>query len=459
MKNNNFFNATLTIFILLITPLSAEGVLRLNVNPLSGGNNLRFGRINSTAEINEEVKIRITSTDGKAYQVFQRIEEPFLNEKQIRLETNIFKTYTISGSNSSGSLYLQQPENIGYADQLLYSSSSNGEGDSFTIVYAIDGSKVRSVGSFLGKILYTIRPIGGTAQDTVFLNVSFEISGKLKVTVVGSMFRDKVLLNPKYDYGTEKSVVQINFEGNRGQNIKIFQEIEIFPHNELLEEVNQDVIQFQTSDIETKGKLLQQNLLSLQREQVLLYTAQTNADIFRIIFSLNKKKLEKQKAGRYKGKLKYIVEVDNSRQIFPFDFELEIEPVFDLQVNFPPGGVSFPKLLPMSPPQIREVEVFVKSNMYKPYVIMQKIISPLVDVKGKEIQKEYFSIKGFLEKGNPGKVAFTEFTPIDQGDSGIYFSDNKGSSARFKIMYRLRPFPGMEAGDYTTNIIYSLGEK
>ena len=64
----------LTIVVLIITLgfADAEATLNISVAPLTGGNSLRFGRISSGDEISKEVRIRISSTDGRQYQVFHR---------------------------------------------------------------------------------------------------------------------------------------------------------------------------------------------------------------------------------------------------------------------------------------------------------------------------------------------------------------------------------------------------
>ena len=67
-------------------------------------------------------------------------------------------------------------------------------------------------------------------------------------------------------------------------------------------------------------------------------------------------------------------------------------------------------------------------------------------------------MKGELVETDRGKMVMTEFAPVEQGEAPIFFSDQKGSSAKFKMFYRLRPYATMEAGDYSSAIIYSLGE-
>jgi hypothetical protein len=72
--------------------------------------------------------------------------------------------------------------------------------------------------------------------------------------------------------------------------------------------------------------------------------------------------------------------------------------------------------------------------------------------------EQYFTFKQELLGGQAGRVGFDDFSPVSTGETSIYFSDNKGSAGRFHVIYRLKPYPTMVAGDYTTAIRYSLGE-
>ena len=74
----------------------------------------------------EEIHIRINSTNGSRYQVFQRILEPLMNEKGDALNLQAIETQTLPNSNSSGTLYLQNSDHLSMSDQMLYSSSQAG---------------------------------------------------------------------------------------------------------------------------------------------------------------------------------------------------------------------------------------------------------------------------------------------------------------------------------------------
>lgn len=440
----------------VLVAVDSHAALNLSVSPLNGGNNLRFGRVPSNGEVNKEVRIRITATDGNQYQVYHRIVGSFLNEKSVSLNINSFSTYTLSGSNSSGTLYAQNPERMGFTDQLLYTSGSGGTSDSFTAVYTVDGSRMGASGSFFGRIQYIARPIGGASQDNVILNVTIEASGEFKIEISGSSTTDSVRLNLQSERSKE-GYVEFAFSDNFGQDIRIYQEVEPFLQDELFNEIDNDTVLFIASG-KAAGDLLPRALTGLTRKRILIYSSQENEDTFRMNYVLNQEVMERQKAGTYKGQLQYIVEENYSERVYNVQLEVKVEPVFAIEVDLPPQGLRFDRLLPDSQPIIRVIEVKVKTNLGRPYMVMQSVTSPMTNEKGATLPDQYFTFKGELLDQRVGKLIGADYKQVPQGETSLYTSDNKGSPGRFNVSYRLKPYSTMIPGNYTTSIRYSLGE-
>ena len=444
------------ITVMTVTAFDSQAALNLSVSPLSGGNNLRFGRVPSSGEVNKEIRIRITATDGNQYQIYHRIIGSFLNEKSASLGINALSTYTLSGSNGSGTLYAQNPERMGFTDQLLYTSGSGGTSDAFTAVYTVDGSRMDASGSFFGRIQYTARPIGGSSQDSVILNVTIESSGEFKIEIKGSTTTDSVRLNLGNDRDRE-GYVEFVFSDNFGQNIQIYQEVEPFPQDELFNEIDSDTVLFIASG-GPNGDLFPQALTDLTRKRILIYSSQESEDSFRMNYILDQESLERQRSGTYKGQLKYIVAQNNSEQVYNVQLEVEVEPVFAIEVDLGPQGLSFERLLPDSQPIIRKIEVRIKTNLGQPYMVMQSIASPMTNEKGAQLLDQYFTFKGDPIDQHGGQLVDSDYRQVPLGETSLYISDHKGSPSRFNISYRLRPYSTMVPGDYTTSIRYSLGE-
>src|SRR5262245_21557605 len=133
----NFLKRILLITVIMMAAgasLTAQAALNLSANPVDGGNTLRLGRVDGALEVTKAIKLRISTDDGKQYQVFQRLENSLTNERQNILDSQAINSYAVSGSNASGTLYSQQNEPLRLTDQLLYTSSPDGQSDTLTIV-------------------------------------------------------------------------------------------------------------------------------------------------------------------------------------------------------------------------------------------------------------------------------------------------------------------------------------
>ena len=138
--------------------------------------------------------------------------------------------------------------------------------------------------------------------------------------------------------------------------------------------------------------------------------------------------------------------------------EVEIKPRLNIEVFLPPQGVRFSNLLPTDPPQIKEVTVKVSSNIGRPYMVMQRVGSALVNPRGEEIEREHFVYKTEWINDAEGRLGASEFRPVGVGETPVFYSDKNGSSAEFKVVYRLGYYPGISAGDYEVPIVFTLGE-
>ena len=84
---------------------------------------------------------------------------------------------------------------------------------------------------------------------------------------------------------------------------------------------------------------------------------------------------------------------------------------------------------------------------------------PLTNEKGETIAADYFTMQEEVTTGEAGKVEFSQYKPVPLGDVPIFFSDTRGTSSQFMVMYRLKPYAKIRGGDYSTVISYSLGER
>lgn len=449
-----FLKIWLAMCVMGAAVLDAGAAVRLSVTPLSGGaNSIRFGRVDGPGEINREVRLRVTATEGEQYQVLQRVLEPFVNEQGESPGHDAISSYALVGSNGSGTLYLQSPERMSFADQLLYTSSPAGESDSFIVVYSVKPEDIRASGSFFGKIYYTVRPLGSGGSDTVILNAYLDAQGQFKVEVEGSAAPGKVSIDADEK---RNEYIRVSFQGNSGGPVSIYHELEKPLENALFEPVAPDAVRVRTAG-STQGGLYAQAPEKLERRPLLLYRSEEAADEFTVHYEVDTGALAAAAAGRYEGRAVVAVETADGRKEYPVSLELEVAPMFDLDVALPADGVRFNNLLPESEPQVREVEVEVRSNLSRPYMVMQNVMAPLTNEKGGAIDSRQFSVRQELLEGE-GKVQNGGFKAVETGDAAVFISDAKGSPARFKVIYRLEPYRAIEAGDYATSVKFSLSE-
>jgi len=430
----------------------------LSVNPIDGSNSLRFenmpiGRL----ENKKEIRIRVNSSDGSQYQVFQRIFEPIVNEKGDALNLQAVETRTLSNSNSFGTLYLQNSNHLGMGDQLLYSSSQNGGSDSFIIGYSLDQGLINADGSFRGRLVFTVRGMGNASSDQVTIDVFLETTSNLKISVKGA--HDQTRVHIKASDTSEKTAdfVSVSFSGNSDQEIRIYQETETWPQDEIDKELGADVLQVDTQG-GTEG--LRRGGLSPSRAgRWLIYSTNKDEDKFLVYFLVDADQVQQQDAGSYVGRIKYIVETSQGAQEFPIDIQCNIPPVFAMNVTTPPGGVRFSHVLANNPPQYQEVVVTVTSNLHKPYQVLQDIQTAMTNNQGKEFDNKYFTIQVEIPSDQKGQTDFTEYSPVRTGEYPVFSSDAQGSGATFKVEYRLQGYARMSPGDFLDPVRFSLDQK
>jgi len=439
----------------ILTPASFAS-MALSANPVEGGSGIRFGRVDRSLIINKEVRIRVTTDETTQYQVFQRIVNPLTNERGESLHPMAFASYALSGSNSSGTLYQQDVATLGLSDQLVYTSAPNGQGDSLTMVYTILGEHIDRSGNFGGRVIFTLRPIGAGSQKDIVLDVFAEISDQFTVTSETSANKNEITLGTRAKQD-EQGYVKISYQGHVGQPLKIYQEVLEFPQDSSGDEISPSSV-LVTAQGSSSGLVKDAPASTFEPMKKLIYISDAAQDSLIVNFEVNREKFDQQKAGSYHGKIRYTIEAEQAQETIDVDLVIAISPTFKIDVVFPAEGMRFGNVLPNSPPQTREVKVMVKSNLRRPYTVMQNTQYSLTNEKGDEIPAEHFRLMQEMLTDSSGKLVYPDFTPLQKGEVPIFYSDNRGSAVEFKVIYRLNAFPGIKPGNYTANIVFSLGE-
>jgi hypothetical protein len=431
----------------------------LSVNPIDGSNSLRFESVASGSLGNKkEIHIRVNSTSGSQYQVFQRIIDPIMDDKGDALNLQAIETQTQANSNSYGTLYLQNSDHLNMGDQLLYSSSQSGQSDSFIIGYSLNQNLMNASGSFRGRLVFTVRGLGNGAADQAVIDVFLDgTSSSLKISLKGGHEPNRVHVHSTDVTEKAADYVNVSFSGNSGQQIRIYQQVETAPQNETEQELQDGTLQLDAEG-QTEGLRIA-GLSSLVNSRTLVYSSNKTEDNFIVYFLVNADQIQQQDAGTYFGRIKYIVETDQGNQEIPIDIQCDVPPVFSINVIPPVGGVSFTHVLANNPPQDKEVMVTVLSNLHKPYQVLQDLQTNMTNKEGKEIDSKYFTIQVEIPIGQKGQTNLLEFTPVQTGEFPVFTSDSQGSGATFEVVYRLQGYAHMSPGDFLAPLRFSLNQK
>ena len=455
------FSLVILITLCLILPLEVLAAASLSITPLEGGNSLRFGRITSGDTISKQVRIRVTSDLGVKYQVEQRLLAPLGNDRGELLNAEAFNFYTLRGSNLTGSLYQDTPYKVDTFRRVLYVSSAAGTGDSFSVIYSINPSKINISGNFFGRILFTFTPLGaGGTQREVILNVYFETEKNFQVSLKTSSQSSRAL-RLSSDKDQLKGYLRISAEGSLGQKYEIKQTVQEPFKNEKGEVIPLELVKIFASS--NQGRIYASSPIPLARKPLLVYGSQARGQGDEIIvnFSADTKDFGNLPSGRFRALVLYNVESSGSLlERLPVDVTLEIKPIFDIEViSESRGGLYFRNLKPDSGSIEKEIIIRIKTNLNRPYSVVQNLNTPLANQKGNTIPLQFFRLREEKSKDNPGNIIFSQYTPLNLGDTRVFASNSTGDSSEFKIIYSLEVPRDMIGGDYFTGLNYSLVEK
>lgn len=465
MKKGRFLGISVIgamVILVSLLPLQvAQAVLSLSVTPYEGGYDMRFGKVTYAGErINREIKLRITSDIGKQYRVFQVVSDPLRTDAGQEFPSKNLIVYGIRGTNSFGTLHVEQAFPVDLNRQILYTSSTAGASDSFTLVYSLIPPEQVHPGSYRGRISFVLQPLDST-QDQVIqtINIFAEVDLASSVTVTTPTGGKNILLRSDRAEESERNKILVNIAGGVGKQFRIVQSVTEQPFSSDGNRLDWQTVRFIGRGAQ-KGMLINEATALSARQQI-IYTSSPRgeADSFEVEYSLAE--MSKQKEGNYRTSLKYYLDGPDAqmRLLETIGLEVEHPRLFELSVTPEnrQGVLRFESLKPKDPPKINEVVVEIKSNIGRRYQVTQNVYSELTDRQGNVIPPGYFTVRteSLDTKGN---LRFLASEGIKKGNAVLFISDDQGSSDKFKIIYELTIPANVPAGDYSTRISYSLIE-
>lgn len=479
MRSRQFcFSPKIISFVLLLNffvVAQAFAAFNLSVEPVGGGYDLRFQRLSpEDFKQTKEVLVRVSSDIGRQYRVFQRIARPLSSNDGREIPSEQFKMYALPGSNSRGTLIYREESPVNQFDTMLYSSDPSGTGDSFKLVYTLSPVQRQLPGTYQGRISFVLIPIDSSqSQIVVTLNVYAELAGGLN-PVFELKTQDhsgRIHLAPQSDQTLRErvdSIVAIGVQSPVGAAYKIYQQLDgsgIVSAEGDYFDLSKVGVSFSALQ---KGRLGQPETLYQARTKELIYASDENGspDELKVVYAPSDD-LRLMKAGRYRGRISFVAEIEGAQgmKLIPIrtlDIDIEIPALFNLMVSSPDGrqgvNLQFGDVSYKTGPKTSEVIISVETNMKRPYKVIQRVASPMVNEFGDRVSEEDFKfwVKEVDDKISTPRLVLFDPRPVAEGDTVIFASSVRGEETKFKVVYELTMRPDSKGGRYDAQIGYSL---
>lgn len=475
----NFKKSCLILpFFLLLFSFPALAAFNITAIPSDGGFDLRFGRL-SASDFKEakEILLTVNNDTGKPYRISQYLARPLSTNDGTELPDDQFKVYPLVNSNTRGTLLYQQELPVSASEMTFYSSDGSGSSDSMKLVYTITPSENQIAGSYYGRISYILAPTGSVQEQVVItVNIYLELtnSGDSSISIATETGSKRLFFSSKNTNRNSVATKEpLNVSIDVAQPLSIPYRIYQSLDNAGL--VSEKGEQFDASKIlfsldgGRNGTLAQNGDLGQFAGKSLIYASDPKGSHDNLIISYYPAPdYRLLPSGRYKGRINYILETDDqgnltSKVLDTLDIEIEIVPVFDIYVySGDQEGVvlRFGQVGYKTGPKTSEVDIYIESNMGKPYQVVQKVSGPMVNEAGESLPEENFTFDVSIDdKAAEPEFYVKDFKPVIPGDCVIFSSAFDGASAHFKVTYMLDMKPDTRQGNYNTRIGYSLALK
>jgi len=486
MKKKRFLFLFISVFAVLSIAVNAIiqpcfAAFSLSVNPYEGGYDLRFGQLDTkSSKAVKELTITVTTDIGKQYRVYQRLDKSLATADGTEIARNQFKMYTLTGSNSKGTLEWIEEMPVMSSDTVLYTSNTAGEGDTFRVVYTLEPLASQTAGSYFGRFIFVLVPIDSTQDETYkTINIYADLTneGAVEISTKAGMKSIRISSRDIERGAIDNSTAQISVKGNLGTRYNIYQQLsDPLIKSSSSELLGLDTILYKVTDVNS-GAVLKEGNLSDLKSKSLVYSSDNLGSAAEIIIEYQPSAdFSGEKADVYNGTINYYMETDiataalDSGFVDAVDIECEVEPVFKITATsvddngaaISQEGVAFLQFGDIGyKEETKESRINVKinSNKGRPYAVTQKLSGPLQNEAGEAIPAGLFTFITEKKDTVVGKVKFENETAVEPGsDKTIFVSNANGDSDEFDVVYKLKVTADTKGGNYNTGISYSLSE-
>ncbi len=449
----------LLILFIGLLPLSAIAGISVRIQPVEGGNEVRFGKVGASSPFTSKaVAIAITSDVNQQYQLVQTLAKPLANSQGAALAERSLSAYAIKDGNTAGTLNAEHEFPVTMDRTVIYTSDQSGTSASFNLVYVLKNSEAIVPGAYQGTLVFTVESLAGAQSATrsvLTITADIESPGNL-INITTATGAKLIQLNSnKGETTTFDLIVEVNESLN--EQYEISQYITGLPESAEGRKLSSEALAVDVHS-NKKGRGTVGSLPLANGEQTLyVSSAGGEADRFVITYSLTDR--EKQNAGNYKAALQYFLKTKTGKKLLgAFPIGISIGRIFDLIVTTgESSGIRFKDVQLDKRPQHSEILVEIQSNLGRQYQVSQQLPLNLTNAAGASIPPRYFTLR--LEGENTkGKVRFSQPTEVKTGEMVLFLSDPEGSPDKFKIIYEFTADASLPAGSYTGSIMYTISE-
>lgn len=406
------------------------------------------------------IRIEIRDLDY-SFDVYQRLDHDFVNAGQNLGASSIeFQTNEVSGSGTlyaqSGSKYLSEREELIFRSPNTVQSS---DVFNFDVIFRLLNDRVQNIGRYDSRIRYILRGRSQSTNEEKTINIYvYADASSVSVDVETNSGSNRTVILNEESGDKLWGSVKFSFKGLGAKSTSISQTVEADIANSYQERL--DGLKFLVNSTGGETVAEPELLNRVQLEQKIAKSINLSDDSqIEIVYFLDTSELSKYRAGRYFGRVRYNLELSDGQVLsIPMDIRLDIDPIFDIKV-VEGRNVNFASIKADKDPVSKVVSIEVNSNLKKPYYVIQKLDNPLITDMGASIGEDFFTVRQQLSDESNGTVIYKEATSVKNGDTVIFHSDDSGSSSAFSLEYTLTATETTKAGNYMTNISYSLMEK
>ncbi len=457
----NLFGFAVIFICILIFQDNAHAIFELQVTPRRGGNNIRFEQVQpGVLPQNEEVTVTVQTDEAAQYRILQTVYQPLTNEFGNTIPQGAFIVF--SPSSPLGTLRTQLETPVSMGQYPIFTSNGAGDTDSFILVYNARVPENQPGGVYHTQIqfmLELVSPKSGITSRIVNMDVRLEIRPTFRITIKNVQGgRDLNFSRITKDNPTSAEALNIEIQSNIGSTFRIIQQLTEPLMSQDGEMLDPGLIKFVATGA-NKGALSAAGTpVELSQAPQPFYTSNKvgEGDVLQLQYVIAPP--ADQKAGVYAGSISFRVESSSfsaPAETFNIPVKIEIEPTFYLDVKAEDGsGIHFGTFRTGDENQQKRVTLTVYSNMGKPYQVTQIIPRKLTNAEGKAIPESYFMYFG--AEAQTGKLQAKVPTPVQEGESVVFTSDNKGTPDKFILNYTLTIPKGTRAGSYSSEVRYSI---